>query len=187
MKHYYLPFLPMAKIDYLHLLALYDLAEYQTDTGAFDTIRYTSSAALAEQVKLSSSTISRILKSEKYADFLIVDREHKVITLNNNFRKSVNQPFVMLTAAEVKLIREIEDNLFAKYLIYLKYYCGFTKDKKNDFTAKQFLAACGYSTSSNDYVSKVSEYNGILLANGIIRIEKYTDELGQTRNRYTFV
>ena len=121
MKHYYLPFLPMAKIDYLHLLALYDLAEYQTDTGAFDTIRYTSSAALAEQVKLSSSTISRILKSEKYADFLIVDREHKVITLKNNFRKSVNQPFVMLTAAEVKLIREIEDNLFAKYLIYLKY------------------------------------------------------------------
>ena len=89
MKHYYLPFPPMAKIDYVHLLALYDLAEYQTDTGTFDTIRYTSSAALAEQVKLSSSTISRILKSEKYADFLIVDREHKVITLNNNFRKSV--------------------------------------------------------------------------------------------------
>ena len=187
MRFYYVPFVPAANINYLHLFDLYDLAEYREETKTYDTIRYTSSAALAEQVKLSSSTISRILKSEKYADFLIVDREHKVITLNNNFRKSVNQPFVMLTAAEVKLIREIEDNLFAKYLIYLKYYCGFTKDKKNDFTAKQFLSACGYSTSSNDYVSKVSEYNGILLANGIIRIEKYTDELGHTRNRYTFV
>ena len=81
MKHYYLPFLPMAKIDYLHLLALYDLAEYQTDTGAFDTIRYTSSAALAEQVKLSSSTISRILKSEKYADNKWVPYNEKALSV----------------------------------------------------------------------------------------------------------
>ena len=34
------------------------------------------------------------------------------------------------------LIRDKKDNLFAKYLIYLKYYCGYTKNNKNDFTAK---------------------------------------------------
>ena len=136
MKKYYLPFLPLADVNYLYLLAFYEIAEYQVNTNLYNTIRYSSLKTLAAQVKLSSSTVSRILNSGKYADFMTADTERKVITLKNNFKSGRKQPFVMLTAAEVELIRDKKDNLFAKYLIYLKYYCGYTKDGKNDFTAK---------------------------------------------------
>lgn len=186
-KKYYLPFLPAADINYLYLFALYDLAEYQTDTGAYNTIYFTSKTALAKQIGLSLSTVSRIFNSGKYDDFFLLDNKGKTVVIKNDFRTGTGRAFVMLTAAEVSLIRKYNDNLFAKYFIYLKYYCGHSKNKKSDFTAKQFLMACGYSTVSNSYVSKISDYNRILLDNDIIRIEKYCDELGHTRNRYSFI
>ena len=187
MKNYYLPFIPSADVNYLYLLAFYDIAEYQLNTKLYDTIRYSSIRTLAEQVSLSSSTVSRILNSGKYVDFMTIDTERKVIILKNNFRSGRKQPFIMLTAAEVQIIRDKKDNLFAKYLIYLKYYCGYTKNNKNDFPAKQFLSAFGYSTQSNDYLSKISEYNKVLTESKIIKIDKYRDELGHTRNTYAFI
>ena len=78
---YYIRFNPAAKIDYLHLLAFYDLAEYRKETKAFDTIRYSSITDLAKRLKLSSSTVSRILKNTEYKDFIEVDKENKVIRL----------------------------------------------------------------------------------------------------------
>ena len=93
----------------------------------------------------------------------------------------------MLFRSEVNLIKEVKDNLFAKYLIYLKYYCGYARDKKTDFTAQQFLSACGYSVKSNKTISQISQYNGLLVDRGIIKIQKTRDELGHTRNIYSYI
>ena len=184
-KFYYLRFRPTANIDYLYLLAFYDLAEYNEETKVFDTIRYPSVRVLAESLNISSATVNRILDNPAYADFMSVNKATKTIKLCNSFAKGKAEQFVRLTAEEVKLI--MEDNLFAKYLIYLKYYCGYSKNKKTDFTAQQFLIACGYSTKSNSIISRLSEYNSLLVKNGLIRIEKYRDELGHTRNRYIYI
>ena len=186
MKYYYVPFIPAADINYLHLLAFYEIAEYREETKAFDTIRYASIDKLAARLPFSSSTLSRILNNESYKDFMVVDKKNRVITIQNSFPKGTKRAFVRLSAEEVKLIREKNDNLFTTYYIYLKYYCGFTNNN-TDFTAKQFLSACGYSTNSNDTLDRIAEYNKLLSAKEIIKIEKYRDELGYTRNRYSFL
>ena len=51
--------------------------------------------------------------------------------------------------------------LLCKYYIYLKYYCSLAKKAgiKQDFTAKQFLTAIGYSTKSQKQIDKISTYN----------------------------
>lgn len=152
-KYYYLRFRPTANIDYLYLLAFYDLAEYNEERKVFDTIRYPSVRVLAESLKISSATVKRIFDNPAYAEFISIDKSTKTITLFNHFPKGKKEQFVRLTAEEVSLIREVGNNLFAKYLIYLKYYCGYSKYNKTDFTAQQFLIACGYSVNSNNTLS----------------------------------
>ena len=56
-KYYYLRFRPTANIDYLYLLAFYDLAEYNEERKVFDTIRYPSVRVLAESLKISPATV----------------------------------------------------------------------------------------------------------------------------------
>lgn len=185
-KYYYLRFRPTTRIDYLYLLAFYDLAEYNTVSKVFDTIHYSSVRLLAESLNVSSPTVNRILDNPAYNDFMKVDKQSKTITLCNSFSKGVSEQFVRLTADEVSLIREVNTNLFAKYLIYLKYYCGYTRDKQTDFTAQQFLSTCGYSTKSNSTLDQISTYNRLLVDRGIITIQRFRDELGHTRNRYTY-
>ena len=158
-KFYYLRFIPTAKIDYLYLFAFYDLAEYNEESKVFDTVRYKSVRELAERLNISTSTVNRILDNPAYKDFLDIDKKAKTITIKNSFAKGTKDPFVRLTSVEVDLIKEIGDILFAKYLIYLKYYCGYSKDKKTDFTAKQFLTACGYSINANNMFDTLSDYN----------------------------
>ena len=184
-KYYYLRFRPTANIDYLYLLAFYDLAEYNSESKVFDTIHYQSVRVLAESLNVSSNTVNRIFDNPAYADFMCVDNSTKTITLYNTFVRGQTEQFVRLTADEVKLIREVDTNLFAKYLIYVKYYCGYTNNK-TDFTAQQFLTACGYSTKSNSTLDTISTYNGLLVERGFITIQKYRDELGHTRNRYIY-
>ncbi len=184
---YYIRFNPAAEIDYLHLLAFHEIAEYREETKAFDTIRYSSINDLAERLNLSSSTVSRILNNPEYKDFIETDKKNKVIHLLCSFPKGTNKAFVKLTAEEVSLLKEKKDNLLSHYLIYLKYYCGYTKDKKTDFTAIQFLSACGYSIKSKQNFDRVSSYNKLLTEKGMIKIEKYRDELGHTRNKYSFL
>ena len=186
MRFYYVPFVPAANINYLHLFDLYDLAEYREETKTYDTIRYTSINKLSAKLPFSNSTLSRILNNDSYKEFLIVDKENKIITIRNNFPKGTKRAFVRLTAEEVKLLREKKDELFTRYFIYLKYYCGFTKNN-TDFTAKQFLTACDYSTKSNETLDRITDYNKLLCMKKIIKIEKYTDDLGHTRNRYSFL
>ena len=122
MRFYYVPFVPAANINYLHLFDLYDLAEYREETKTYDTIRYTSINKLSAKLPFSNSTLSRILNNESYKEFLIVDKENKIITIRNNFPKGTKRAFVRLSAEEVNLFREKNDDLFTTYYIYLKYY-----------------------------------------------------------------
>ena len=188
-SYYYLPFNPEAKIDYLNLLAFHDIAEYREEAKAYDTIHYSSINELADRLCISSSTVTRILNNDKYSYFMGVDKENKTIRLYCSFPKGQKAAFVRLTASEVEIIREQkkDQNLLAKYLIYMKYYCGFSKNKKTNFTATQFLTACGYSVKSNTNFDRLTAFNSLLSEKGIIKIEKWTDSAGHTRNTYAFI
>ena len=101
-------------------------------------------------------------------------------------KESNNNCFVRLTDKEVAYLRKEKDNLLCKYYIYLKYYCSLAKKAgiKQDFTAKQFLTAIGYSTKSQKQIDKISTYNNKLKEQGLIIITPYRDELGHLRNCY---
>lgn len=76
MKIYYLHFKPDADVNYLHLFSLYDLADYNPATKAYDTINYTSIPKLAALLPYSNSTLNRILVNDEYKDFLKFVRLH---------------------------------------------------------------------------------------------------------------
>ena len=135
----------------------------------------------------SNSTLNRLLANDEYKDFLTIDKDKRVITLNSSVIKgSNNNCFVRLTNKEIAYLRQEEDNLLCKYYIYLKYYCSLAEKAgtKQDFTAKQFLSAIGYSTNSQSQLDKISSYNKKLKEKGLIIITTYRDELGHTRNIY---
>ena len=187
MKIYYLNFKPDADVNYLHLFSLYDLADYNPATKAYDTIHYTSIPKLAALLPYSASTLNRILANNEYKHFITIDKQDRVITLNSSVIKgSNNNCFVRLSDKEVSFLRKEQDNLLCKYYIYLKYYCSLAKKAgtKQDFTAKQFLTAIGYSTKSQSQIDKVSAYNNKLKEQGLIIINSYKDDLGHTRNIY---
>lgn len=189
MKHYYIPFDLSANINYLYLFSLYDIAEYNEKNNTFDTIHYKSIKQLAEMLNISASTMNKIIKDKEYNNFLSIDKENKKIILNNNFNKTntenKNKPFILLNDIQVKVLSHYKDNLLCKYFIYIKYFCGYSKSKQQDFTAKQFLQFCGYSIKSNDNITRISNYNNILTRNKLIKIQHYTDDLGHLRNIYT--
>lgn len=184
-KKYYLPYNPTAKVNYLYLFALADLAEYNPTQKVYDTINYISIDQLAGLLSLSPSATTALLKNQNYQDYFTVDKKVKQIKLNCNVSVK-GKPFVSFTDFEVQIMRLEKDILFCKYVAYLKYYCGYSKSKTQNFTGKQFLSACGYCDSSTSYLNKLSRYNSILLTNGIISIEKYR-EAGHTRNRYRYL
>ena len=187
MKIYYLHFKPNADVNYLHLFSLYDLADYNPATKAYDTINYTSIPKLAALLPYSNSTLNRLLINDEYKDFLSIDKDSRTITLNSSvIKESNNNCFVRLTDKEVAYLRKEKDNLLCKYYIYLKYYCSLAKKAgiKQDFTAKQFLTAIGYSTKSQKQIDKISTYNNKLKEQGLILITPYRDELGHLRNCY---
>lgn len=190
MKIYYLNFKPDADVNYLHLFSLYDLADYNPATKAYDTINYTSIPKLAALLPYSAQTLDRLLKNDEYKKFLSIDKTNKVITLYSSvISGSNNNCFVRLTEKEVSYLRKEQDNLLCKYYIYLKYYCSLAKKAgiKQDFTAKQFLSAIGYSVNSHSQIDKISSYNSKLKEQGLITIITYRDELGHTRNIYNTI
>lgn len=186
MRNYYIPFFPAERIDYNLLLSLYEIADYNTDNKIYDTIKYSSVNSLSSLLNVSSYAVQQILNSGKYNNFLTVEKKEKKIILRNDFKKS-KQPFVVISDNEAELIKKQKDNLFSVYLLYVKYYIGHTKSKETDFTGRQFLSACGYCDKSNSYLDKLTKYNKILTENNIIKIEKYRDDLGHTRNRYKLI
>lgn len=188
MKHFYIPFDLSADINYNYLISLYDIAEYNIADNCYNTIHYNTKKSLAEFINVSNKTLTKILSDKEYNSFLIHNNTDKVIILNNNFNKSQgkNKPFVMLKNYEVNILKQYGDNMFYKYYIYMKYFCGINNNKQ-DFTAKQFLEYCGYSSNSNNYISRIAEYNKILTDNNLIKINKYRDELGHIRNIYSIL
>lgn len=177
---YYLPFAPSAKINYAYLLRLHTLAEFSEAHRLYDTIHYTTQEELAKRLKISGKTLSRLLADTAYNDYFTVNKEAKIITLLNNYHKyssSKNtQPFVRVEAAAVeKLLSAYEElkepntDLFIRYFIYARYYCGYSKTGKTDFTAAQFLSAAGYSNNTGTR-AKIYRYNGILKEQQLLKI-----------------
>lgn len=113
----------------------------------------------------------------------------KWIMLNNDFRgtSGKNKPFVCLSKDTYTLLIQEQDNLLAKYTIYMKYMCGLCGNKGTDFTANQFLSTFNYSTNSNNYKDKISKYNSLLEEKKIVSIHRSQLEDGKRRNTYTFL
>ena len=187
-KKYFLPYNEKEQANYIYILMFYSIANYNKTTKRYDTIKYSSIKNLRDQLNnisnktISESTLRRLLQKECYKTFLQIDSSTKTIRILNDIKKC--SKFVMIHDSAAQIIMDNGDNLFATYYLYLKYYCGYSKSRKIDTTAKQFLAACGYSTNSNSYISKISEYNSILSQNGLISITKYKDNNGYERNCY---
>ena len=64
-KFYYLRFRPTANIDYIYLLAFYELAEFNEERKVFDTIHYSSIRVLAESLNVSSATKRTVCKADR--------------------------------------------------------------------------------------------------------------------------
>lgn len=182
---YYIPFVPNADINYIYLFKLYQNATYNNQSKCYDTIAFQTIKNLAEMLDISSSTAKRLLNDTRYKDFFTVDKNNKTIILYNDIR-TAGTPFVCLDKYEVYFLCNRADNLLCKYLLYIKYYCGYSKNGETDFTAGQFLNAFGYSLNSN-YPSKISEYNSLLVDYGYISIKRKRDELGHIRNTYSYI
>ena len=186
MNKYYIPFDLSKNVNYNYIFSLYSIAEFDTDTKRYNIIKYKSFKRLAEILNICDKTLKKILNDDNYKLFLTLDKQNKVIYLNNDFVNN-NIPFVVLNENEVKILNKYNDNLLYKYFIYIKYFCGYAKQKniQQNFTAKQFLEYCGYSTNSGDYISRIATFNGYLSNNGLIKINKIYDELGHKRNIYS--
>ena len=131
-----------------------------------------------------------MIKNVEYNNFIRVQSNstQKVIILNNDYRntKGMNRPFVVLCHKTYNLIIQEEDNLLAKYIIYMKYMCGISNNN-TDFTANQFLSTIGYSTKSNNTKDCISRYNTLLENEKIICIKRNMLEDGKRRNTYSFI
>ena len=191
MKKFYLPYNEVEKANYVYLLMFYSIANYNKDTKRYDIITYDNLENLTlrlnqiSNTKISKATLGRILQREEYRKFLEVDTKNKTIRVLNDISKC--NKFVVLNEQETTMILNQGDNFLATYYLYLKYYCGYSRSKKIDTTAKQFLAACGYAITSGSYISKVSECNTFLSKNGYITITKFKDNNGYERNCYACI
>ena len=204
---YYVPYYEEYNINYIYLLLFYRMAVVDKNLWIKNTVNYRSLKDLAKRMNelsnsirkeshntaqevqiISQSTISRILNNAEYSKYFEWQKDNKKIVLFNDFRNTTNSkkiPFVCLDEDVVSFLIEQNDNLLATYYLYLKYHCGSSKDKQTDTTAKQFLDALGYSTKSGSFVSKISEYNSLLVSKGLLKIKKYRDENGHERNIYS--
>ena len=193
-KQFYIPYIPKADINYIYLLSLYKIMEEADDRGIKQDIGYSSIKELLSRINrdktiMSESTLRRLLKNKEYNDFFSIEKYGSMnwIHLNNDFRKSEEktQPFVVLCPNTYNLLIQEQDNLLAKYTIYMKYMCGYCGGS-TDFTANQFLSTIGYSNKSHSLKDTLSKYNILLEKNGLISIKRTPLEEGKRRNTYTF-
>ena len=192
MKQYYINYDETANINYCFLFALYCIAEPNKIDRLNNVITYNSQKDLADKIKdkcnynISSSTISRILKSKDYELYFSKSEKENKIILNTCFKKgkAASNKFVILTEAEIYFLLEQDNKQLNKYYLYLKYYCGFSKSKRIDTTANQILTAIGYSANCGNNKDNLCKYNSLLLDKGFISIEKARDSKGYCRNVY---
>ena len=190
MKQYYITYKENSNINYCFLLSLYLIAERDNKQRLYNTISFKTQKELSQRIQqhcnynISYSTINRILKNTEYKEYFTVNGN--TIVLNNNFVGAGAQSrFIILNDKEVHFLLQQNDNLLVKYYLYIKYYCGYTKNKQIDTTANQVLEVLGYSTKSGNTKNKLSQYNTLLLANEFIQIQRIKDEHGYKRNIYS--
>ena len=191
MRQYYIRYKENSNINYCFLFSLYLLAEKDNDKRLYTTISYSSQKELSHTIKhrlnydISQSTVSRALKDTEYKEYFTVDTINHYIILKNDFAGTgKHNKFIVLTDKEINFLIQQNDNLLIKYYLYIKYYCGYNRNKQIDTTANQILSALGYSTKSGNTKTKLSQYNNLLLANGFILIQRIKDNNGFNRNVY---
>ena len=191
----YLPFVPSADVNYIYLFSLYRIADRYDDSKIKSYVSYKSHNDLLRKINedkkiMSYSTLSRVLQNNEYNAFFEVleDDIDKSIFLFNDVRRLIEQKkgFVILFPDTYKLLIQQNDNLLAKYTIYLKYMCGKCGGH-TDITADQFLSAFGYSINSNNTKDKISGFNRLLEEKRIVKIDRNRLEDGKRRNTYTFI
>lgn len=198
MRNYYIPYYENTQINYIYLLYLYGLAEFNAQNRLFNTINYKSVQSLTDLINtsfprdkpISKSTVNSMLNDNKYNNYFTVNKTEKTIILNNNFKnenqQSEKKKYIVITEYIYNFLILNNDNFLCCYLFYLIYYCGFSRDKRTNSTAKQILENIGYSTKSNTNISKCCYFNTLLVDNGILEITKYRDKNGNERNIYYF-
>ena len=130
MKKFYIPFDLSANVNYNYIISLYCIAEFDTDTKRYNTIKYKSLKQLAEMLNISYKTLNNILNNDDYNIFFNIDKYNKTIYLNNDFiNNKTFIPFVVLYDNEINILLKQNDNLLFKYFIYIKYFCGYAKQK----------------------------------------------------------
>lgn len=193
MKTYYLYYDETTNINYCFLFAIFCITEYNKTEKLYNTVYYKSQKELAERIKkqcnynISAATISRILKDKNYLPYFTKSTTENKITLNNNFKKgtAAKNKFITLTEKEILFLLEQDNKQLNKYYLYLKYYCGFSKNKKIDTTANQILCAIGYSSNCGNNKDNLCKFNTLLQNNGFINIQKIKDNKGYYRNIYS--
>lgn len=187
MNKYYIIYDEKANINYCYLLMFYSIAEYNQQEKRYNIIKYKSIKEITEKIynkyniSISQKTIDRILSNQNYNKYITVDKKKKEIIINNDITNC--KKWLVLSQFEVDIILN-NDNLFCKYYLYLKYYCGFNKDKKHNSTYKQILEAIGYKYSPTQ-AERLKVYNNIIAFNGLLKISQYRDEKGHKRNSYS--
>lgn len=192
-KKIFIPYRPTDKVNYIYLISLYKCAERYEEKGIKTDIPFTTIQELTDKMNsqkniISQSTVRRLLKDSSYKDFFNIEEcgTQKWIILNNDVRTGQLKPFVVLNPNTYNLLYQEQDNMLAKYTIYLKYMCGLCGGQ-TDITANQFLTTFGYSTKSNDTKDRISKYNKLLEDKKIIKIIRTPLEDGKRRNIYTFI
>lgn len=195
MKNYFIRYDPKAKVNYLYLFMLYGIAGYNPENRTFDSIYYRSIRDLSRTIQnkygeegFSYSTLKRILQDPNYKEYFHYGGHF--VTLHNSFsnsKRTDNTSFIIISNKEADKLIELGDSSLASYYCYLKYYCGLATKigKPQDFTAKQYLNAVGLSVDNHNNYSKVSSYNTILSNANMIKIDKFRDDMGNERNRYS--
>ena len=111
---YFIPFQPITNINYVYLLCLYKIAEYNRTTKIKDTIRYSSIKDLSNRIekktgiKIKETTLYNFINKQSGNGYFILDSSNKRITLYNNYRKNFqhNQitAFVILEEPQINII-----------------------------------------------------------------------------------
>lgn len=194
-RNYFIMYEPKAQVNYLYIFMLYGIAQYSVERRKHDYIYYSSMKDLSNKIAnkygdraLSYSTLARLVEDDRYKDY--ISKEANFILLNNDFQKYGKldgKPFIIVSNKEADKLIEIGDKQLASYYCYIKYYCGLSQKigQKQNFTAKQYLSAVGLSINNHNNLSNVSRYNKILQEKGLIKIEKYRDDQGNERNKYS--
>lgn len=203
MRTYYLQYQEDTSINYLYLLLLNKIAELDKSSRLYNTVRFSSLDELTKRLNdkynqihqeskknvISKTTLIRVLNNEQNKRYFSYDKEKKLITLHNDFKnKTTNKKakFITLTDREIDFLLIQKNELLIRYYLFIKYNCGFSGRNKADFTATQFLEATNYCSSSGSNKNKLSSFNGLLVSNKFISIQKFRYN-GKERNAYSIL